>query len=56
MIKESEVLEHIGTAIDELNITQLTDLHNQLYDGDFICWFDIEEEEGWHLVPKEGSH
>ena len=56
MIKESEVLEHIGAAIDELDAVQLADLHNQLYKGDFICWFGIQEEKGWHLVSKEGSH
>lgn len=59
MIKESEVLERIGMRIDDKDMDELAELHNELYsiDGqDDIAGEDIIPEEGWHLVPKESSH
>ena len=60
MIKESEVLERIGMGIDILTQKELAELHNQLYapadPEEQITEDDIELEEGWHLIPKEGAH
>ena len=56
MIEEKEVLEHIGAAIDELDMEQLACLHNQLSSEPVISWAAIKPNEGWHLVPKEGAH
>ena len=55
-IKESEILERIGAAIDGLWLEELAGLHNQLTDYEYIDGFDIEPSEGWHLIPKEGGH
>ena len=55
MIKESEVLEHIGMSIDDMDMDELATLHNQL-GTPHISGDDIEPEEGWHLIPKEGAH
>ena len=56
-IKESEVLEHIGMRIDELDMDELADLHNYLCtEEEHIASDDIEPTEGWHLIPQEGSH
>ena len=56
MIKESEVLERIGAAIDEMDMDDLARLHNYATKHETIVGDDIELTEGWHLVPKEGAH
>ena len=57
-IKESDVLELIGQAIDDLDMDGLAKLHNQLAadDYDHLSGDDIEPCEDWHLIPKEGAH
>lgn len=56
-IKEKEVLERIGAAIDELNMYELAALHNYVVPGrEPITGADIAPSEGWHLVPQEGAH
>ena len=57
MIKESDVLEHIGMCIDVLDKDELADLYNSFrLTEEYITSEDIELEEGWHLIPKEGAH
>ena len=55
LIKESEVLERIGMCIDQMDADELATLHNMLYETP-ISGDDIELQEGWHLIPKEGAH
>jgi len=57
-IKESDVLELVGMAIDELDMDGLAKLHNHLITDDYdrLSGDDIEPCEGWHLIPKEGAH
>ncbi len=55
-IKESDVLERIGAAIDELDMDGLADVHNNLTNHPYIRGDDIEPTEGWHLVPTESAH
>ncbi len=56
LIKESDVLERIGAAIDEMDADDLAKLHNFITNYDHITGDDVELTPGWHLVPKEGSH
>lgn len=56
MIKESEVFERIGVAVDKMGVDDLANLHNYLTNHHPITGYDIEPTEGWHLVAKEGSH
>jgi len=57
MIKESEVLERIGACVDVFDMDELADLHNYLCTNETpIVGGDIELQEGWHLIPKEGAH
>lgn len=56
MIKESEVLERIGVAIDKMGRYDLAALHNRITRHEFIAGSEVKTEEDWHLVPKEGAH
>ena len=56
MIKEKEVLERIAAAIDDMDWDDLARLHNQITNHKPLGFNSIEPTEGWHLVPKEGSH
>lgn len=56
MIKETEILERIGAAIDEADLPQLAQLHNDITNYPPISSDDIELCEGWHLIPLEGAH
>ena len=56
MLKESEVLERIGEAIDGMDMNELATLHNRLTTYQNLFGHDIEPTEGWHLIPKEGAH
>ncbi len=55
-LKESDVLERVGAAIDEMDADDLAKLHNHVTNHDAITGDSIELQEGWHLVPKEGAH
>lgn len=56
-IKESDVLERIGEAIDTMDTKQLARLHNEItVDYEKIVPDEIKLCEGWHLIPKEGAH
>jgi len=59
MIKESDVLERIAMRIDDMDMDELAELHNNLYsieEESKITGDAIVPQEGWHLVPKEGAH
>ena len=55
-ITEKEVLERIGAAIDEMDLDELADTYNYLTYYSTLDGADIEESEGWHLIPMEGAH
>ncbi len=55
MIKEKEVLQEIAEAIDEMDKDDLACTYNYVT-CHAITGDDIEESEGWHLIPLEGSH
>lgn len=54
-IKESEVLERIGMCIDDADLDILAEIHNHVSNFPPITGDDIEPEEHWHLIPKQGT-